>query len=849
LEEAAKKMTSDRRVTAARDITGTVITGDIEQLHITLPQLPEIPPPEPNRPPETVGFVGRESELSLFQAQLDSAHLAVISGMAGVGKTALAANLARRSSDSENVFWHSFHEGESIEVLIWKLAGFLAWHGQEELWKMLQGARLTGGQPPPSETLFDYLLKMMRGRGYVLVLDDFQNVDQDPLLKQLVDRLRSALAASELSIIITTRRIPEFIHSGDSAPLGGLSLPDVDKLLEARDLALAPEQLEALHLLTSGNAQFLTLAIHALQYGADRELILKKMTETEDIERYLMNEVDEHLSEIERRVLEAVAVLIGYQGTAEAIEAISGLSNVRRTLRELCDRFLLIVNRGEMGREYRQHSLLQAFYYQMMGRDKRRVMHSRAGEFYERVEPDPLRAGTHYERAEEYPKAARIITENIWELVNKGEMRSVIHLLERFSEGGFDPLSRVSVNLALGELFALVGEGPAAMRSYKEAATILEGMPDSEAVRESKARAYGGVGGLLEQETPDEAMQWLQRGLTEVEGSHDLEEAALKIKIGAFQMNLGNYDQAMDYLKSGLNMLPKSALQLQAVALKNIGGIYINKGVLDDAKEYTLQALKIVRELSDFFQELDLLSNLGICKLYTSDWRGAIEDFKQAVDLAERLDSEPYQIAPRCNLGAAYIYTGGDEQAFVHLNKALELAQRCNSKIYESTIQFHLADLHIRSGDWETASYHLTEAERLALEMGADGNLPEIYSIWAEIKIAAEDYPAALEYAQTSVEKARELGEEIEQGIGLRTMGQVLFHLKENQRAIELFKESLSVLEKQEPYEAARTKAFLGQTLLKSSDPVNGKAMLVEARTTFEALGAKRDLIKLEKPL
>jgi hypothetical protein len=60
--------------------------------------------------------------------------------MVGVGKTTLAAVLARQCSDEDHIFWHTFHAHESIEVVIWKLAGFLAWHGQDELWRMLQSS-------------------------------------------------------------------------------------------------------------------------------------------------------------------------------------------------------------------------------------------------------------------------------------------------------------------------------------------------------------------------------------------------------------------------------------------------------------------------------------------------------------------------------------------------------------------------------------------------------------------------------------------------------------------------------------------------------------------------------------
>src|SRR5262249_14552155 len=103
--------------------------------------LPDLPLPELEHLPAIADFIGRTAELDYFAEKLSSAHLAVIVGLPGIGKTALAAELARRTAAPDRIFWHSFHEHEGIDAIIWKLAGFLARQGQGELLRLLHSSR------------------------------------------------------------------------------------------------------------------------------------------------------------------------------------------------------------------------------------------------------------------------------------------------------------------------------------------------------------------------------------------------------------------------------------------------------------------------------------------------------------------------------------------------------------------------------------------------------------------------------------------------------------------------------------------------------------------------------------
>ncbi len=400
------------------------------------------PPPEPMLPPKTSRFVGRETELAVLEKKLARSNMAIITGMPGMGQSALASVLAHRSGDPQKIFWHTFDDGEGITEVIWKLGGFLFWNGQEKLWRMLQSAQQSGGKPPPPGVLFDYLFQMLRGRGYTLCFDDFHFIDDDPFQDDIIKRMRPALQADDLTVLITSQRRPSFAQGDEVYVLDGLSLDDTVDLFVKRGF-LPPDSEEHqpsklyttqtlskmksltsrefvtnLHARTGGNPRIITLATDTLKHTPNLLGFLIGLFADDNIERFLTQEIDDNLTEDERAVMTAIAVLKS-SSTRDAIEAVLDGKNVRRTLNDLAQRHLLNVSAGTAGREYSINAIVRYFYYDSLGRRERREMHCRAGEYYEIEEPDEQRAARHFELAGDHKRAAQLATPDIWAVIGQ----------------------------------------------------------------------------------------------------------------------------------------------------------------------------------------------------------------------------------------------------------------------------------------------------------------------------------------------------------------------------------------------------------------------------------------------
>jgi len=830
------------------------------------------PPPEPTLPPVVQGFVGRKAELAYFADKLAARHLAVIAGMPGVGKTALAVVLARRVSGPGKTFWHTFHEGEGIEEVIWALAGFLYWQGRKDLWQMLQGARQSGGQPPPPAVLFDYLFQMLRGQGFTLCLDDLDYVDDDPHMDQFLERLRPALQGGEVTLIVTAQRVPSFVQVDEFQVLAGLSLEDTVQLLADRGLPvqevkgtggdvhssqvlinlwnLLPIDMVAnLHARTEGNASLLTLSVDALKRTSSPGRFLLEMFKDDDVERFLIGDIDDSLTEQGRAVMCAVAVLLGYAGTREAIEAVLDGENARRPLRDLRQRYLLNVREGERGHEYSMNSIVRYFYYDALSRRERQAMHLRAGAYYESEEPDALKAARHYERAREVERTARVVTDDVWALVNQGQARALCSLLERFEAGQVEPELWAKINIAMGVIYDIIGESQLARQSNQEALSALVSQPDLPEIRELRAQACRSMGEVLKYESPREALEWLNRGLSELAGDSVDEEAALHLQVASVQITMGDNGAALCAVQRGLGLLSEGPSQSRIDGLINLGAIRFTQGDLEEAKACARRALEVAQELHDHWRMISIWSNLGIYKYVAGDRGGAIVDYRRAWDLANRLGSDAQRVRLGMNLGIMYLYQGDHEAAEGHLSRGLDLARGNNLREFQVGSLLYLALLRLYQGEARAAEPLLVEAECLALEIDLKYQLPEIYRGWAQLELAAGQSETALKYSERSLRVARELEAELEEGMSLRVLGQALLANGQLEPALAAFERSLSLLADKDPYEAARTKVQWGLGLLSGGDVGRGTTLLKEARSTFQTLGARHDEVTVDEAL
>ncbi len=809
-----------------------------------IPDIEPDAPPEPELPPDVTGFVGRATELAFFSGVLARAHFAVITGMPGVGKSMLAAKLAQQTvGDPARVFWHRFHEGEGVEAVIWKLAGMLARNGQDGLWVLLNRSPGPGGRTPPVEVLLDYLFQLVRDQGYVICLDDFQHVDADPLVGKLIDRLAELVHGGAATLIITSRRMPDFVKTEKFPPLLGFSRADAAALLFARKVQVADALFGRLYEQTAGNAELLNLAIVALQHTASPERLVAQLVAAEDVENYLLHEVDDKLTEAERAVMSAVAVLLGQGGTRGAIETVLGGDSVQRTLRQLCNRYLLNEEEDAAGKVYSQHTMVRSFYYELLGQRERRQMHARAAAYYETEEPDRLRAARHYRPAGEYERSASLATEDVNGAINHGQMGLLRLLLGQYQQVQLQPQTWAQVLLARGIVAYAYGENSEAQRCYQAAADALASLPAGVETRILQARVHRRMAQALVEQEPNEALTWLRRGLEHLADMQVPEQADLRIACGAALIHLGQFETAEEEIRAGLALLPADATGIRVDALLNLSLIHSNRGDLAQSIACTTEALPLAERLGDSFRLIKIYNSRAVDHIFDGDWVAARNDFQEALRLGEQVGDKSDRVKVELNLGSLHSKMGDEQAAVAHWGRSLELARKNELNEMVCAVQASAAEVYLWQGELAAAAVALDEAESLAERHGFQDLLPEIWRKRGQLYLAQGWPEQARAEVERSLVKAEALSLDAEAGMSLRVLAEALLALDAGvTEASEHLQRSLTLLTEIEPHEAGRTRLTLGQVLLAQGDVEATRRQWTEASEVFGRLGAQRDL-------
>jgi len=712
-------------------------------------------PPEPRQLPADVpSFVGRAAELTELDGLLLSGApppVAVVTGGAGMGKTALALRWAHRNLDR-------FPDGQ-LYVNLRGHATDPALPPAEALAQLLRGLGTAPESIPLAEGEQAGLYRsLLAERRLLILLDNAASPAQ----------VRPLLPGSPTCTVLVTSRndLRGLTALGDAHRLTLDVLPEpdalalLDRVLGGGRVSAEPAAAAELVALSARLPLALRIAAGQLtgrQHGTfagytaelragNRLAALAVVGDEQAAIRATFELSYAALPEPARRLFRLLGLVPGPDLTAAAAAALagSGVPEATGWLDQLTAAHL--VNQHEPGR-FTFHDLLRLYALELARaqdppQDRQQALHRLLDDHYlATVDAAARRLYPHVLRLPGPPPPTHLT-----EPTPTDPTRLT-------GPAGPGPLAAAVPTVEFGEASAasawLDRERPNLLAAILAAAE--QGLPRSAWLLADALRGYFWL--------RCEPLGWLAAArcaLAAAEAAGDRPaQAAAHLSLGALDSRQDRPRQAIDDYTRALRLARDTGWpQAQAAALGNLGSVYHDIGEMDLAADHLASALALNRQLGLVEGQAVNLAHLGWLHADLGRLQDAAEHFRQALELDRRTGSRSGEAVDLTNLGEVYHKLGHLDAAQDCLTQGLTLHRAIGDRGSEADALASLAAVHAEAGRYAEA---LRLGRKALADVRAEGHLEfeanALYAL-AGSCLLVDDHRQAVELYQEALRLA-----------------------------------------------------------------------------------------------
>jgi DNA-binding SARP family transcriptional activator/Tfp pilus assembly protein PilF len=631
-------------------------------------------------PAGTAAFTGRRPQLRLLDA---AAGLAVISGIPGVGKTALAVHWAQRVRDR-------FPGGQ----LYIDLRGYATTPPVRPIQALTSFLRALGAPPDRIPTDVDDAVGLYRSlladRQLLVVLDNAHDVDQvRPLLPGGDRCLALVTSRNRLGGLVAVEGAHRIRLETLTAPEGRSLLR---RVLDRERVSGEPDAVAALVAACDGLP--LALRVAAANLADEPRQSIADYVDLLAAGRIAALRVDgddraavgaafalsyRRLDPGAGRLFRLLGLDPGGDITTEAAAALAGGTGpeARRLLHALTDAHLVEQSARD---RYSCHDLIRRYARDLAHSEDseadRRAAVARLCEYY--VSTVDAAADVLYPHVLRLPRPP---SRPLWLGASDAAQRPGA-VADR--AGFADPDQALAwLDAERANLVATVGHA-AAHGPHAMAWLLADGLRGYFANRV-------------------QAIDWLttaRAGLAAAEDEDDAQAmASARLSLGLLNWRQGHHHQAIGHYTAALTHARHAGwAEGQAAVLGNLGAAWTELGDVDAGVRHFAAALDLHRRTGRLVGQAAALSNLGTTYLELGRLAEAIEHLEQALDVYQRLGSPAGEAISRTNLGETYQQAGRRDDALAQLTLALTLHREAGNRGNEADTLAVLAAVHLDAG-------------------------------------------------------------------------------------------------------------------------------------------------------
>jgi DNA-binding SARP family transcriptional activator/tetratricopeptide (TPR) repeat protein len=314
----------------------------------------------------------------------------------------------------------------------------------------------------------------------------------------------------------------------------------------------------------------------------------------------------------------------------------------------------------------------------------------------------------------------------------------------------------------------------------------------------------------------------------------------------------GDFPGAARDLEQALGLYQDLGERLgQASALTRLAYMRGLSGDFPGAARDLEQALGLYQDLGERLGQANVLAKMGDVQRMTGDWVNAAGNLRRAIDLYQDLGHQSGHGNALIRLADTHAKTGDYPQAAHELEQATQIFQDTGRQPGQADALTRLGELRRETGDYQGAIRDLRQALDIfqSLQNSPVGPVTAL-TFLAQAQSAAGDPAGALSTAEQAADLVRRISSPGIRAWVLRHYAAVVSASGESPRALDIYQEALGLARTaRQPDDEAFALEGIGECHLLSGDTQAGLTHFGQALQTFQQLAMKPDVDRVQHRL
>lgn len=226
-------------------------------------------------------------------------------------------------------------------------------------------------------------------------------------------------------------------------------------------------------------------------------------------------------------------------------------------------------------------------------------------------------------------------------------------------------------------------------------------------------------------------------------------KASSLINLGNAYLLQGNYEQSADYYLLGIDEYEKLQDTARLIyAYGNFASLFSDFKMFDKSKEFQTKALNYSYKVKDTISVGYLLNDLGLTLLSLNEKENALNNFNQALVIANKYNDEELKYFSNKNLNNYHFGEGNFDMAYQFAIKSFKNAIATKKPYYESYSLNALGTAHLKLNNIDSASYYVQKSIKKASEIGAKELLMDAYFALNQVYLVGNKHKEAYDALQ-----------------------------------------------------------------------------------------------------